>query len=237
MLTLRSIVNDGVYRVSAVTTSPFSFLSSLGKNTKNLVFVFKENKILKKELEQLKLKKFNAEYLFNINKDLRKTLDSADKVVGKKILSKVILDKNSPYLKSIVINHGSKHGILKGMPALDGNYLIGRVVETNYLSSRILLLNDLNSRIPVVLADEIAAQSIISGSGDLMPELKYLPESYIPRNGLNIFTSGKDGIFTPGIPIGVTKIDNNNAKVKLFSDPNQLSYISIHLLDVGINKF
>ena len=125
------------------------------------------------------------------------------------------------------------------MPALDGNYLMGRVVETNYLSSRILLLNDLNSRIPVVLADEIAAQSIISGSGDLMPELKYLPESYIPRNGLNIFTSGKDGIFMPGTPIGKTTDNSgkNINEVKLFVDTSQLSFVTVILNRSNKEKF
>ena len=70
------------------------------------------------------------------------------------ILSKVLIDKSSPYLKSIIINRGSKSGILKGMPVLDKEYLVGRVVETNYLSSRVLLLNDLNSRIPVTFGAE-----------------------------------------------------------------------------------
>ena len=48
----------------------------------------------------------------------------------------MLIDKNSPYLKSIIVNRGSKSGILKGMPVLDKEFLVGRVVETNYLSSR-----------------------------------------------------------------------------------------------------
>ena len=57
------------------------------------------------------------------------------------LLAKVLVDKNSPFLKSIVINKGTSSGILKGMPVTKNNYLVGRVVETNYLSSRVLLLN------------------------------------------------------------------------------------------------
>ena len=75
------------------------------------------------------------------------------------ILAKVLVDKNSPFLKSIVINKGTSSGILKGMPVTQNNYLIGRVVETNFLSSRVLLLNDLNSRIPVTL-DKDSIQAI-----------------------------------------------------------------------------
>ena len=47
------------------------------------------------------------------------------------VLSKVLIDKSSPYLKSIIINRGSKSGVLKGMPVMDKDFLIGRVVETN----------------------------------------------------------------------------------------------------------
>ena len=52
----------------------------------------------------------------------------------------MLLDKESPFLKSIIINKGTKSKILKGMPVMDNANLLGRVVEINYLSSRVLLL-------------------------------------------------------------------------------------------------
>ena len=110
------------------------------------------------------------------------------------------------------------------MPVTKNNYLVGRVVETNYLSSRVLLLNDLNSRIPVTL-DE-GAQAILSGSGVNNPVLEYLPEDYEIIEEINIFASGKDGIFTPGTPIGKT---NSEGEVDLFIDPNQLSFVTVNL--------
>ena len=118
------------------------------------------------------------------------------------------------------------------MPASDGNYLTGRVVETNYLSARILLLNDLNSRIPVTLGEASAVQAILAGQGKQEPILNYLPEQYLPKDGLNVYTSGKDGIFISGMPIGTTIQDGNDIKVKLFSDPDQLSFVTIQLIKV-----
>ena len=115
-------------------------------------------------------------------------------------------------------------GILKGMPVTKDNYLVGRVVETNYLSSRVLLLNDLNSRIPVTL-DE-SSQAILSGSGTKNPILEYLPEDYEILEDISVFASGKDGIFTPGTPIGKT---NDKGEVELFVDPNQLSFVTVNL--------
>ena len=92
-------------------------------------------------------------------------------------MAKVLLDKDSPFLKSIVINRGSKSGINKGMPVVDGNYLVGKIVEVNYLSSRVLLLNDLNSRIPITFGED-SVQAILSGKGESKPVLEYLPDLY-----------------------------------------------------------
>ena len=42
-----------------------------------------------------------------------------------------------------------------------------------------------------------------------------------------MFASGKDGIFNAGTPIGKTTEDG---EVKLFVDPNQLSFVTVNLI-------
>ena len=64
----RSLLNDGIYRVSSVATSPFKFFSYISLNTKNHFFVYKENQFLKKELELFKSKEFKMEFLLTENK-------------------------------------------------------------------------------------------------------------------------------------------------------------------------
>ncbi len=227
MKPIRSIINDGVYRVSLVASSPSRFLPVATEGVTGLFLIKSENERLKKELEIYKQKELNVEYLSNQNKNLKKILESEESYLKKEniILSKVLIDKSSPYLKSIIINRGTSSGILKGMPVLDKEYLVGRIVETNYLSSRVLLLNDLNSRIPVTFGEE-GTQAILKGSGGSRPDLEYLPEDYVIEDGVDVFTSGKDGIFLPGSPIGTTTIDG---KVKLFSEPSQLSFVKIDI--------
>ena len=129
----------------------------------------------------------------------------------------------------MIINKGTKSGIKKGMPVTENSYLVGRVVETNFLSSRILLLTDLNSRIPVTFGSD-SSQAILTGSGTKNPKLEYLPEGYIPKDEVNIYASGKDRIFTPGTPIGKT---TGSGEVKLFVDPNQLSFVTVQLLRIN----
>ena len=60
-----------------------------------------------------------------------------------------------------------------------------------------------------------------------MPTLSYLPEDYEFVEDITVFASGKDGIFNAGTPIGKTKA---NGEVKLFVDPNQLSFVTVNLI-------
>ena len=228
----RSVINDSIYRVSTMSSSPFKFINLLKDKTVIHFNVRKENIELKNELEILRNKDFNLEFLASENKRLKEKLVSSEEKKYNYVIAKVIIDKNSPFLKSVILNRGTKSGSKKGMPVLDGNYLVGRIVETNYLSSRVLLLNDLNSRIPVTFGDR-AVQAIMTGDGRDKPRLEYLPENFEPLDGETVFTSGKDGIFSPGIPVGKTLFEKKNIKVQLFSDPNQLSYLNIILTDLS----
>jgi rod shape-determining protein MreC len=224
----RSLLNDLIYRVSSAATSPLRFISYLGNNTKIHFNTYNENIFLKKELEKYKLENLNNKFLKIEVKKLKDSiyLDESNYENNKSIIAKVFLDKDSPFLKSQVLNKGSKSQIKKGMPVVKENYLIGRIIESNYLSSRVLLLNDLNSRIPVIL-EPSGVQAILVGTGEKNPNLIYLPESFIPENGITIFTSGKDTIFPAGIAVGTTIIKNEDINVKLFVDPNQVSFVSI----------
>ena len=224
--TARGVINDLIYRVSYLASAPTRIFPSLNTEIASHFNLKKENEELRKTIEKYKALELNLEYLTNENQNLKKVLNAENiSNVSNIILAKVLVDRNSPFLKSIIINKGSKEGIEKGMPVTKDNNLVGRVVETNYLSSRVLLLNDLNSRIPVTL-DADNSQAILSGGGSAKPKLEYLPEGYEFTEDVNVFASGKDGIFNSGTPIGETTIEG---EVDLFVDPNQLSFVTVIL--------
>ena len=144
------------------------------------------------------------------------------------IFAKVISDKQSPFLRSIIVNRGSKHNIKLGMSVLDETYLIGKIVEVNYLSSRVLLLSDLNSKIPVSV-EPAGILSILSGSGEDFGVIQYTKnESKIDINSL-VYTSGSGGLFKAGIPVGKIKEKDSNKEIEVdfFSDFSQLSFVKI----------
>jgi len=226
---LRSLINDGIYRISAVSSSPIKFSGSTKDFFVNHMFIYKENERLKIELNELKSNKFESLYLKTENNKLQNVLQLEKESAFIVVNAKVILDKNSPYLNSLVINKGSNARIKMGMPVLNEGNLVGRIVEVNFISSRILLLNDLNSKIPVVISPE-GSQAILAGIGEKNPSLQYLPENFELDDKENlIFTSGKDGVLFPGIPVGRVIFESNQVFVKLFSDPEQINFVSVAL--------
>ena len=230
----RSVINDVIFRITYIASSPSRLMPSLGKGIVGHLTLKEENEKLREVLENYKSLDLNLEYLTNENKNLRKVLNAENIINAKDIvLAKVLVDRNSPFLKSIIINKGTQSGIQKGMPVTQNNYLVGRIVDTNYLSSRVLLLTDLNSRIPVTL-DADSSQAILTGSGTKNPKLEYLPEEYEFKEDINVFASGKERIFIPGTPIGKT---TEKGEVKLHVDPNQLSFVTVILTRNNKEKF
>ena len=111
---------------------------------------------------------------------------------------------------------------------MDGEYLIGKVIEVNYLSSRVLLLSDLNSKIPVTVEPN-GIQSILSGTGKDYGIIQYSKKDEIIENQSIIYTSGTGGLFKAGIPVGRlnSNYSNEEKKVEFFSDFSQLKFVKI----------
>ena len=63
-----------------------------------------------------------------------------------------------------------------------------------------------------------------------------MPENHNIQNGDKIYTSGKEGIFSPGIPVGVVKIEKDIIRVLLFSDLSQITFINVDLGDLKKDK-
>ncbi len=215
------------YRSTFIFSTPENVIKNGFIATKNHFFVYEENKILKQKVKDLEIKKYNTQYIQTENERLKETLNEL-KFSSDEILAKVIVDKQSPFLKSIIVNKGSKHGVILGMGVIDQEYLVGKVVEVNFTTSRVLLLSDLNSKIPVdILPNNI--QSILSGTGGDIGKIQYIKEEALVESESVVYTSGAGGIFKPGVPIGRTVKNklNSEINVEFYSEFSQLRFVKL----------
>ncbi len=222
----RSISKDIIYRGSFIISLPFKSLDRGYKTVKTHFTFYDDYQNLKNELYILKAQQSEIEFLKMQNKELKIVISDILHTNKKNVIAKVILDKQSPFLKSIILNKGTNSNLKKGMAVLHKKNMVGRIVEVNYLSSRVLLVNDLNSKIPVKIQPS-GENAIISGEGNNLASLDFLPKLSTIEEENIVFTSGSDGVFDDGIPIGkITEIEGK-FYVKFFSDLNQINFVTV----------
>jgi len=229
-------ITEIVYRSSFIVSVPENLLKDSYITIQNHNKLYKENEKIKSELEILKAKDLLNEFTILENQRLKKIVDDY-LVKSDTIIAKVLSDKGSPFLRSIIINKGSKQKINLGMAVMDGAYIVGKVVEVNYLSSRVLLLSDLNSKIPVIIEPN-AVFSILSGTGKDYGVIQYSKKYEDIKNESVIYTSGAGNLFKAGIPIGRMNLNNLNdeKKVEFFSDFSQLKFVKVVSFKKSENK-
>ena len=222
----RSISKDIIYRGSFIISLPFKSLDRGYKTVKTHFTFYDDYQNLKNELYILKAQQSEIEFLKMQNKELKIVISDVLHTNIKNVIAKVILDKQSPFLKSIILNKGTNSNLKRGMAVLHKKNMVGRIVEVNYLSSRVLLINDLNSKIPVKIQPS-GENAIMSGEGNNLASLDFLPKLSTIEEENIVFTSGSDGIFDDGISIGkITEIEGK-FYVEFFSDLNQINFVTV----------
>ena len=107
----------------------------------------------------------------------------------------------SPFLHYVIINRGSNDGILRGMPVVTNQGLIGRVDAVIADAARIQLITDPASSVNVRLQNaETEASLVGSVTGDVA--LQLIPQDINVQPGDLVLTSGLGGGYPPDLIIG-----------------------------------
>ena len=225
---VRSFTKDLIFKGSSYISSPFIFFEDkyyLFKDHMRMYGEYSETKNKKVKLESLENEN---QFLKSENNYLKKIIDDRNNFSKDYLVTKVLIDNQSPYLKSVIINKGFNHGIKMGVAAKDKFYFVGKIVGVNYLTSRVLLASDLNSKIPIII-EPGRINAILSGNGNNeYAELEYLPKENNIKSGDLVFTSGTDATIPPAIPIGKIIEKDEKKFVKFFTNFDQLKYVKVN---------
>ena len=233
--TVRSGINEIIYRGSFVISAPEKIVKNLNTEIRNHFGLYSNSKKLEKELNEYRSQKISLDILKFENQKFRQQLD--DYLISTEIVfSKIIIDNKSPFLRSIVINKGSRDGIKSGMAVLDQQYLVGKVIEVNFGTSRVLLLSDINSNIPITISPGNLL-AIATGTGKDQAKVNFLKKTHFDKitNDSLVYSSGTGGLIKSGVPIGrITNFDSKideDINIEFFSDFSQLQYVSVVAFD------
>ena len=107
----------------------------------------------------------------------------------------------SPFLRYIIIDEGSNKGLLRGMPVVTDQGLVGRVDAVISSAARVQLITDTSSAVNIRL-EKAKKEAILTGtvSGDLTLDL--VPQDVSLEAGDLVLTSGLGGGFPPDLIVG-----------------------------------
>ena len=224
-------IKEIVYRSSFIVSGPEKIIEASFNKIANHINHYSSYQSIEEKLDELKSKDLSNQIIMLENIKYKKLVDDYF-IKNNEIFAKVLIDKNSPFLRSVVLNKGTKNNIKLGMAVLDGKYLIGKVVEVNFFTSRVLLLSDINSKIPVSVSPN-DIQAIMSGDGNQNATLQYIQGTDFKNNieDMMVTTSGAGGLFKSGILIGKINAsentESNDLNVDVFKDFTQLKYVKV----------
>lgn len=221
-------LNDVSVPVLQVIVQPVVAVRSGVDRIGALLAVYDENARLREENRRLLSWQAEAARLNVQNQALRRQLNVPP--VGAALAwttARIVADSGGVFVRTLLVDAGTDHGVMVGMPALTPAGLVGRVVDVGRRSARILLITDFNSRVPVVV-ERSGDQAILEGDNGGEPSLRFLPINPSFAVGDRVLTSGRGGMLPPGLLVGqVAEVTGAQARVRSYVDWSRLDYLSL----------
>jgi rod shape-determining protein MreC len=207
-------VADAFTPILSALSEPLRTVESVVEELRDLGRLRAENDLLREQNERLLRWQTVARQLESENRELRELMNFKSGRVPNQVTARVIADSGGAFVRSVLVDAGARDGVEKGLAAVTGLGLVGRVIEVGNRSARILLVTDLNSRIPVVLASS-GQRTVLAGDNSDRPRLLYLPVDLNIIAGERVVTSGHGGVFPPGLPVGmIARVGQGEVRVE-----------------------
>jgi rod shape-determining protein MreC len=189
--------------------APFERLSTWGghslrgawSNYIDLRHVRQQNLDLKKQIDDLRLARAaEAEDALEAQR-LRTLLGFRQSYTSSTVVAQVIGTSGTDQSRLLTLDKGSRDGLKPDMAVITPTGVVGKLRDVFAHTSQLLLINDPTSGAGVIFAST-RIHAILHGSPQGRVEITNLtPDSRI-KPGETVLTSGGDGVFPRGLPVG-----------------------------------
>ncbi|MCB5185976.1 rod shape-determining protein MreC [Methylobacillus gramineus] len=190
-----------LHPLQVIANAPLSLAENTGEYLHTQSTVVKENIQLKTQsLEHAaELQRFRA--LETENERLRNLLGAAQSSNQPARLAEILHMGRDPFSHKVVVNLGTRQGIIAGQAAIDETGVVGQVTRVYPFSSEVTLVTDKDLAVPVQV-ERNGLRAIAFGQGrDSTMMLPSLPANVDIRKGDKLITSGIDGVYPPGLAV------------------------------------
>lgn len=227
---IRAIGADIIEPVLSVVAQPVTAVNAVIGWVDDILFVHDENFRLRTENARLLQWQEVARRLEQDNAALRRLLSAGPDLSQTYVTGRVIADGGGSFVRTALLNVGTKDGVKKGQAVIGEGGYVGRVAEVGVRAARILLVTDLNSRLPVML-QEGGHRAVLTGDNSPFPRLEYLTGAARPAAGMHVVTSGDGGQFPAGIPVGEIVSTDGVIRVRPVVDLGRLDFLRVMQFD------
>jgi len=167
----------------------------------DLVGARQEREWLRSRVRDLEAEADAAGAVARENERLTELLELRESLPGDAVAARITSADASGLFRTATLNKGERAGVAKGFAVVTPGGVVGKVVATSPHAARILLLDDHASGVDA-LVRRTRARGIVEGGSQAGCRLKYVKRREDIRVGDKVITSGLDGIFPKGMPIG-----------------------------------
>ncbi|MGD9943575.1 MAG: rod shape-determining protein MreC [Burkholderiaceae bacterium] len=139
------------------------------------------------------------------NQQLRQLLAMRERTVIRSTVAEVLYDARDAFSRRLVLDKGQQHGVAAGQPVIDASGVVGQITRVYPLSSEVTLVTDRNATLPVEVKRSGERSVAYGGSQPGTIDLRYLRTNADVREGDLLVTSGLDGLFPAGLPVGTVQ--------------------------------
>ncbi|MFL6672470.1 MAG: rod shape-determining protein MreC [Massilia sp.] len=199
--TVRQVAATVLYPLQMAALVPRDAMTSMGDYFSSLSALQKEVAELKSQQVATAQAMQQAQLQMAENAQLRRLMDARERLPVKSLMGEILYDARDPSTRKVVLDRGSRAGVILGLPVIDNAGVVGQVTRVFPFTSEVTLLTDKEQAIPVqVLRSGLRSVAYGRGHSGLL-DLRFVAPNADVQVGDVLVTSGLDGIYPAGLAV------------------------------------
>ena len=212
--TVRVGVGVVLYPVQQALLVPGRIVDAVGNYFTSVSTLQRENEALKRQQVENAQALLQAKQSEQENERLRKLLAARERARNNAILGTVLYESRDRFSHKLVLHVGTDDGVRAGSPVIDDVGVVGQVTRVFRNTSEVTLLTDKDQSIPIQIVRNGLRGVAFGGADPGTLDLRFMAANADVENGDVAVTSGLDGVYPVGLPVGTVITVERAAKAQ-----------------------
>jgi rod shape-determining protein MreC len=199
---IRTGIGVMLYPLQRALLWPRDVLSEVGRYVTTVGNLTRDNERLRQGAAERAALLLQDEQLRLENARLRQLQGLRERTGAKTQMVQVLYEPRDRFAHKLVIDRGSSDGLRAGNPVIDEQGVVGQVTRVFPMVSEVTVLTERDQSIPVEVLRNGLRCIAFGGAEPGTLELRFLAANADVVSGDAVVTSGLDGLYPAGLPVG-----------------------------------